>query len=206
MLEIPGIPYIEAFLKQLVNRIVRGVFGSLLIPSVIVTGVFVFLWFFYSAVADRIFPIEGTILGDSPGIVNPLAYQTAWSNGNWLVLFFPSIFFSLAMLVHYYWERRPRLFWVIFGFILALDFVVAIASSKKIHEYLSSQERDYDKELWSYFFGGAGYWPHVLVIIFCGFGTSLAAGALYHAFRRRIDASTDAESDDESADTENIEE
>ena len=34
MLEIPWIPYIEAFIRQLVNRFARGVFGSLLVPSV----------------------------------------------------------------------------------------------------------------------------------------------------------------------------
>ena len=154
---------------------------------------------------NRIFPTEGTALASSSDIVNPLAYQTAIDNRNLLVLFFPFIFLCVAMLVHYYWGQWKPLGCVLL-FIFVFDFVVAIASSKKIHEYFSLNDREYNKESWSFFFGGTGYWPHVLVVIFCGFGTSIAAGALYHAFSKKIDASTDTESVDASADAENIEE
>ena len=175
-------------LKKGINAVVGHLFGSLLTDSGILMGLFAFLWFFYSAVADRIFPTMDTALGSSPGIVNPLAYQ----NGNWLVFLFPFIFFCLIILVHHLWGKWVW-FGITLGLIFAFDCVVALVSSRKIHEYLALNNLNY-QELWSLWPWKSDYNAHVSIVIFCGFGASFAAGMLYHILKRIVDAS-DADTD-----------
>lgn len=176
-------------LKKVINTVVRHVLGSQAVDSGVLIGVFAFLWFFYCAVADRIFPTADTVLASSRGIVNPLAYQTAFDNSNWLVLLFPFISFSLIILVHHLWGKWVR-FGVTLGLIFVFDYVVASISSRKVHEYLLSQVGGYDK-LWSFWFWASDYYDHVAIVVLCGFGTSLAAGMLYHALKEIVDESND---------------
>ena len=179
-------------LKKVINTVVRHVIGSQLVDSGVLIGVFAFLWFFYCAVADRIFPIADTASVSSSDIVNPLAYQTAFANSNWLVLLFPFIFFSLIILVHHLWGKW-RWFGVTLGLIFVFDYVVASISSRKVHEYLLSQVDDYSKS-WNFWFWNSDYYAHVAIVVLCGFGTSFAAGMLYHALKEIVDAS-DADTD-----------
>ena len=184
-------------LKKVINTFVRHVLGSRLVDSGVLIGVFAFLWFFYCAVADRIFPTVDTVLASSPGIVNPLAYQTAFANfdnSNWLVLLFPFIFFSLIILVHHLWGKW-KWFGVTLGLIFVFDCVVALVSSRKVHEYLLLNARDYEGA-WSFLFWKSDYNAHFAIVVLCGFGTSFAAGMLYHALKEIVDAS-DADTDSE---------
>ena len=179
-------------LKKVINTVVRHVLGSQLVDSGVLIGLFAFLWFFYAAVADRIFPTVDTVLTSSRDIVNPLAYQTALDNHNWLVILFPFIFFSLIILVHHLWRKWVR-FGGTLGLIFVFDYVVASISSRKVHEYLLLNDRDYEKE-WSFWFWTSDYYAHVAIVVLCGFGASLAAGMLYHALKEIVDAS-DADTD-----------
>lgn len=177
-------------LKNVINTVVRHLLGSQLVDSGILMGIFAFLWFFYCAVADRIFPTADTVLESSPGIVNPLAYQTAFANfddSNWLVLLFPFIFFSLIILVHHLWGKW-RWFGVTLGLIFVFDCVVALVSSRKVHEYLLLNARDYEGR-WSFRFWASDYNAHVAIVVLCGFGVSFAAGVLYHTLKDVVDAS-----------------
>ena len=183
---------LEFSLKKAINTTVRHVLGSQLVDSGVLIGVFGFLWFFYSAVADRIFPIADTVLASSPSIVDPLAYKTAFDHQNLLVLLFPFIFFSLIVLVHHLW-RKWVWFGVTLGLIFVFDCVVALVSSRKVHEYLLLNARDYEGS-WSLLPWVSDYNAHVAIVVLCGFGTSFAAGMLYHVLKGIVDAS-DADTD-----------
>ena len=183
---------LEFSLKKVVNTVVYHVFSSQLVNYGVLTGVLAFLWFFYSAVADRIFPTVDAVLTSSSSIVNPLAYKLAFDNHNLLVILFPFIFFSLIVLVHYLWGK-----WWWFGSTLGLIFVfdciVALVSSRKIHEHLLLNDRNYGGT-WSFWPWASDYNAHVAIVVLCGFGTSFAAGLFYHAFMGIVDES-DADTD-----------
>ena len=164
--------------KKVIDIIVRHLFSSLLTDSGVLMGLFAFLWFFYSSVADRIFPTANAVLGGSPGIVNPLIYKTTIGDLNWLVLLFPFIFFSLIVLVHHLWGKW-RWFGITLGLIFAFDCVVALISSRKVHEYLSQNDPNYEG-VWTWVLWESSYSAHIAIVVFCGFGASFAAGVLYH--------------------------
>ena len=167
----------------------------------VLRGLFCFLWFFYGAIADRIFPTIDAVLEKDPGILNPRANWIAISSTNLLVLLFPFMSFALVILIHHYWKQRGWL-WVIFICILLFDTIVALVSSKEIHDHLESQ--GYERS-WSLFFGWKDYFAHVWIVILCGFGASFVAGLLYHALYPKSDTSTDTDTDTdtkESPDTE----
>lgn len=153
----------------------------------ILRGLFAFLWFFYGAIADRIFPTIDAVLEKDPGILNPLANWIAFSNYNWLVLLFPFMSFALVILIHYYW-KQPVWFVVILICIFFFDTIVALVSSKEIHDHLESQGYE---QSWSIWFGWKDYFAHVWIVILCGFGASFVAGLLYHALYPKSDPSTD---------------
>ena len=75
-------------LKKVINTVVRHLLDSQSVDSGGIIGIFAFLWFFYIAVADRIFPTADTVLASSAGIVNPLVYTITFDNNNWLVFLF----------------------------------------------------------------------------------------------------------------------
>lgn len=179
-------------LKKVINTVVSHLLGSRLVDSGVVIGIFAFLWFFYAAVADRIFPTADTVLSSSAVIVNPLAYKNAFDNDNWLVFLFPFIFFSLIVLVHHLWGKW-RWFGVTLGLIFVFDCVVALVSSRKIHEHLSLNDRNYEGT-WSFWFWASDYNAHVAIVVLCGFGASFTAGMLYHALKDVVDGS-DADTD-----------
>lgn len=175
-------------IEWLINKIVTVLIRSLLVNTGFLIGAFVFLWCFYSAVADRIFSVAGTALTSSPGIVNPLAYKTAFESGNLLVLFLPFIPFCVVVLIHYFLNDLKRL-WIWFAivcvFIFAFDLVVGLVSSWETHNYLLSNQRDYEKS-WTLWFGGKDYAAHVAIVILCGFGGAFIAGLLYDAVRKKV--------------------
>lgn len=174
-------------LKKVINTVVRHLLSSLLVDYLVLIGVFVFLWFFYSAVADRIFPTADRVLATSSGIVEPLAYKTSFSDGNFLVILFPFIFFCLAMLVHHYWDKGHQLV-IILVCIFVFDYVAASVSSRKVHQYHTLNEFGYEGS-WSFWFWASDYYDHVAIVVLCGFGTTLAAGMLYHALKKIVDVS-----------------
>ena len=178
-----------------INKFIGKFFRSLLMDAGILAGAFGFLWFFYGAVVDRIFPT--TVLESSPGILNPLANFFAVSDGNMLVLLFPCIPLCLVLLVHHHWGQLRWLVPILLG-ILIFDYVVGVVSAQKIHEHLSMNVDDYDKE-WSGFFGWPDYVAHVSIVMSCGFVASLVAGLLYHALKGKVNPSTDIDVE-ESAD------
>ena len=164
------------WIEYCINQLFRKMLSPLARICFLIV-VFCFLWFFYVAVASRIFPREGQEIAKSANIFNPLAYQEAMEYANWLVLLFPIIFFCLAILVHYYWGKWKWLV-LILGFIALFDIIVALVSSVKVHEYLIDNVR-YTAEqspTWPW-----NYLPHISIVILCGFGVSLVAGFLYHA-------------------------
>ena len=176
--------------KRVINKLLQKLFGSLLVNSVLLIGLFGFLWFFYSAVVDRIFPAADTVLKSSSGFVNPLAYQTASEYNNWLVLLFTLVPFFSIIFAHHYWKTK-RWFWIILGCIFLFNVVLGLVISKKIHDYLLENLRGYDKESWSIWLGWPDYFAHVWIIIFCGFGISLVAGLFYSALKEIVKASAD---------------
>ena len=153
----------------------------------VLAGLFGFLWFFYGAMADRIFPAADTIL---VGILNPLAYQSSITTVNLLVLLFPFISFALVLLVHYYWEQ-PVWFGIILLCVFFFDTIVGLVSSKEIHDHLVSQGGEAYEGSWSIYFGWPDYFAHVSIVILCGFLASFVAGLLYHAIQGKVNLSTD---------------
>ena len=176
------------------GQFIGGLLRSILSDKGILAGIFGFLWFFYGAIADRIFPTVDTALESFPGILNPLAYLIALSNLNLLVLLFPFISFSLVILIHHYWEKWWW-FTIILICVLLFDYIVGIVSSKEIHDHMVLQlGEDYENEKkWSLWFGWPDYFAHVCIVILCGFGASFVAGLLYHALQGKVRLSTDTD-------------
>ena len=150
----------------------------------VLTGLLGFLWFFYGAIGDKIFPTVDTVSEHTANILNPLAYMVALGNLNLLVLLFPFISFALVILVHSYWGE-----WWWFGTVLAcvfvFDYIIAAVSTYEIHQHMKIQEGKTYEEKWSPFLGLPDYWAHFGIIVLCGFGASFVAGLLYHAFKEK---------------------
>ena len=148
----------------------------------VLTGLLGFLWFFYGAIGDKIFPTIDNVSENIANILNPLAYIVALGDLNLLVLLFPFISFSLVILVHCYWGKW-RWFGTILGCVFLFDYIIAIVSTYEIHQHMKSQGGETYQGKWSALFGLPDYVAHVGIIILCGFGASFVAGLLYHAFK-----------------------
>ena len=174
----------KRLLRFLIGGLIRKAINNLLFDIGSLMGLLVFIWTFYCGIGDRIFPRTEADLVNPGNIIYPLAWWEAIQNGDFLIIFFPFLFFTVAVLVHRFWGR----WYLLIPTILlsgAFDYIVALISSKSIHDYRESTDVFYGGT-WSPIFGGEDYLGHVLIVIVCGIGGSVALGTLYHTLHDLI--------------------
>ena len=148
-----------------------------LIETTVLIGLIIFLWFFYSAVADRLFSTGNRVFGDT-GIINPLAYKTILSHLNFVAMFAPFIAFGIIGLIYHYWRKSwwklPPIL-IVFASHIAMGLLMSPA---EVGEQLSSRQI---------------YLLRVLLIVIYGAGTLLVAGLLLYTRKRKPQTSDNIE-------------
>ena len=176
--------WFKRFLRFLIGGFIRKVINHFLFDIGSFMGLLVLLWTFYCGIGDRIFPRTEADLVNPGNVIYPLAWLEALQNFDFLIIFFPFLFFTVAVLVHRFWDR----WYLLIPTILlsgVFDYIVALISSKNIYDYRESTDEFYSGT-WSPIFGGDDYLGHVLIVMVCGIGGSVALGALYHVLHDLI--------------------
>ncbi len=145
------------------ERILAGVL------TLVILGLAFYLIIFYASVGDRTFTEGIGTTAEKRHIIIHRAFFEAWkSPKNWFVIMFPSIFLTLAVLVHLCYDHRK---WWIFGFLLgatlAIDAIIAVKISKQMHEFTKGED---------VIFKFAENWIEILSVLLLGFGVSLLLG------------------------------
>ena len=168
---------------SLITAIISTIFCSLLA---------IYLFIFYASAVDKAFFLntekiqeqlnQGTY-GGVNDVVNPRAlfkaFQDEW---NLFVVMFPFVFLAFAIALDYFWEQGKWGYLVAFvlaGFTLIFDGILAIQISQKIHQakILMGQET----EQWTFGINDLNMWT----VIFCGFVVSLLVSISYYVMNKR---------------------
>lgn len=210
LISFPAIKRIARYLlRGLINTVI-SILTSTLFDFAIISSAFIFLWNFYCGIAEKIFirpeDSDDNLIEDNSisvwNIINPSALENAISDFNLLILFFPGIFFSLALLFHYNKEehkkvnekkdgKKPRnwgLFWV-GACTFVFDAFAAYVSLKIEHDDRSGTG-SYGGT-WGDFF--THYTPYFFLILFCGFSSVIIFGQLLSCLRTRLGISSSDE-------------
>ena len=114
-----------------------------------ILGMLAYLIFFYASAGEK-----SLIAADATAdkIINAKAFSNAWTEKNWLIIFFPSVFVGFALMIHYFlienilMENSVEKRWIkviigLFGlgFVLFLDFQIAEKISRDIYEFKEKQ-------------------------------------------------------------------
>ena len=145
----------------------EGILASIL--TLIILGLAFYLIIFYASVGDRTFTEGIGTPAEKRHIIIHRAFFKAWeSPQNWFVIMFPSIFLTLAVLVHLCYDHRK---WWIFGSLLgatlAIDVIIAVKISKQMHEFTKGED---------VLFKLGENLIEILSVLLLGFGVSLLLG------------------------------
>ena len=151
---------------------------KLSIPEWIITGLFIiialglvfYLIIFYASVGDRTFTEGIGTNKEKQYPIIPKALFEAWNSSpkDWFVIMFPSIFLTLAFLVHFCHEHKK--WWMFSGLLGAtflIDLVIAWKISEQMHEFIKGEDA-------AYLLGEN--WVEIATVLFLGFGMSLLLG------------------------------
>ena len=157
-----------------------------------------YLFIFYASAIDKAFFLneeeitkqidEGTYSSGIRALVDPKALEKSYQNRNYLVLFGPILFLAFALVVDLLWKPERKWPSITFAVLtLALDFLLAIHISQKIHlaeaEIQTWAVENSNTEKWTLF--GLDTIFEVLTVIFFGFVASLLASILHHVTREQ---------------------
>ena len=169
----------EAVISEVV--IIKNITWICLVP------LFLYLFFFYASAADKalFFNLE-SLKEESQGklrsieIINPTAifdaFQDPW---NLVVILFPIIFITFAIVAHHFAEQRKwgRCIGVV-TFTFLFDCMLAIQISQKTftQKRLMGLLGENPPENWKFMWSDLDMWT----VLACGFGVSLLASFLYY--------------------------
>ena len=157
-----------------------------------------YLFIFYASAIDKAFFLneeeitkqidEGTYSSGIRALVDPKALEKSYQNRNHLVLFGPVLFLAFALVVDLLWKPERKWPSIMFAVLtLALDFLLAIHISQKIHlaetEIQTWAAENPNTEKWTLF--GLDTTFEILTVIFFGFVASLLASILHHVTREQ---------------------
>ena len=186
------------FLKQLTIFLIRGVINtfislltSILFDFAVISTLFILLWNFYCAIGEKIFiPSNDNSISH---ILNSKAFESAFGDFNLLIICFPAVFFSLALVVHYAIKnndkakeqgKKPKYKGLItLGGLTLLFDGLAIYIGLKIAHDERSLSRDYNGT-WGDFI--RHYLPQGVLFLFCGFVSVIFFGILLYCIREHF--------------------
>lgn len=206
-----------AFMKRMAIFLIRGVINTFIsivtstsFDFVIILSLFIFLWNFYCGIGAKVFILSEGNTESFLHIINPSAFQDAINRPDWLILCFPAIFFSLALIFHYNKEERKKAeeqgkktkwlgFFGIIVFTLVLD-----ATAAGIGLYIEHLERAKTRDYSGTFI--ENYWYYFLFILSCGFVTTFMFGMLLNYLRTHFKGSSSSDDELRSITDSNLEE